>query len=158
MKETVRNIKSKDGKAELNENSRNNKKILKINRLKKNYFVHVKWLTLLKKWEENSVEVIVLNGIKWLNEKNIEEQLGRANLPALTRRYPSKYSTHKRELVGEPKKQPNRMFLYEGLTMKIMMDCRTVESCDFTRRLGFNFHDVINTKEQTVLQAIKDAS
>ena len=39
-----------------------------------------------KKWGKNGVEVIVLNGIKWLNEKNIGEQLGHSNLPALTRK------------------------------------------------------------------------
>ena len=37
------------------------------------------------------------------------------------------------------------------------MDCRTTESCKFKRKLGFQLHDVINTKEQTVLESIKDA-
>ena len=37
------------------------------------------------------------------------------------------------------------------------MDCRTNESCSLERNLGFNLHDVINTKEQTVLRSIKDA-
>ena len=37
------------------------------------------------------------------------------------------------------------------------MDCRTVESCKFKRNLGFTRHDVINTKEQTVINSIKDA-
>ena len=37
------------------------------------------------------------------------------------------------------------------------MDCRTDESCRLKRNLGFNLHDVINTKEQTVLRSIKDA-
>ena len=37
------------------------------------------------------------------------------------------------------------------------MDCRTDESCNFKRNLGFRLHDVINTKEQTVLKPIKDA-
>ena len=37
------------------------------------------------------------------------------------------------------------------------MDCRTHESCNFKRSLGFRLHDVINTKEQTVLKPIKDA-
>ena len=34
------------------------------------------------------------------------------------------------------------------------MDCRTGKSCNLKRTLG---HDVINTKEQTVLKSIKDA-
>ena len=37
------------------------------------------------------------------------------------------------------------------------MDCRTVESCKLKRNLGFTRHDVINTKEQTVINSIKDA-
>ena len=37
------------------------------------------------------------------------------------------------------------------------MDCRTDESCSLKKNLGFNLHDVINTKEQTVLNLIKNA-
>ena len=37
------------------------------------------------------------------------------------------------------------------------MDCRADESCNLKRNLGFRLHDVINTKEQTVLPSIKDA-
>ena len=37
------------------------------------------------------------------------------------------------------------------------MDCRTDESCNLKRNLGFRLNDVINTKEQTVLKSIVDA-
>ena len=37
------------------------------------------------------------------------------------------------------------------------MDCRTDESCNLKKNLGFTLHDVINTKEQTVINSIKDA-
>ena len=37
------------------------------------------------------------------------------------------------------------------------MNGRTDESCNFKRNLGFTLHDVINTKEQTVINSIKDA-
>ena len=37
------------------------------------------------------------------------------------------------------------------------MDYRTDESCNIKRNLGFTLHDVINTKEQTVINSIKDA-
>ena len=37
------------------------------------------------------------------------------------------------------------------------MGCRTDESCNLKRNLGVNLHDVINTKEQTVLRSIKEA-
>ena len=36
------------------------------------------------------------------------------------------------------------------------MHCRTPESCQFKRSLGFKLHNVINCKEQTVLKSIKD--
>ena len=36
------------------------------------------------------------------------------------------------------------------------MDCRTVETCSFKRRLGFNLHHVISTKQQTIIRSIKD--
>ena len=39
------------------------------------------------------------------------------------------------------------MFLREDLALKIIMDCRTVK-----KNLGFNLLDVINTKEQAVLE------
>ena len=36
------------------------------------------------------------------------------------------------------------------------MDCRTDESCNFKRDLGFTLHDVIKTKEQTVINSKKN--
>ena len=37
------------------------------------------------------------------------------------------------------------------------MDCGTDESCNLKRKLRFTLHDVLNTKEQTVINSIKDA-
>ena len=37
------------------------------------------------------------------------------------------------------------------------MDCRKDGSCNLKRNLGFRLHDVINTKEQTVLKSVKNA-
>ena len=37
------------------------------------------------------------------------------------------------------------------------MNSKTTESLKFKKRLGFNLHDVVNAKEQTVLGAIKKA-
>ena len=39
-------------------------------------------------WQENGVEVITFNKEKWLNETNIEEQLGRSCLRNITTQYP----------------------------------------------------------------------
>ena len=108
--------------------------------------------------ENNDMEVIA-DGVNtlWLNEKHIEEQLGHKNLSAITSKYDKIYKKHRYELVDKPIKQPNRRFLRIDLPLKTIKDCRTVESCSLKRNLGFNLHDVINTKEQTVLKSIKDA-
>ena len=37
------------------------------------------------------------------------------------------------------------------------MDCRTDKSCNLKRNLGFTLHNIINTKEQTVINSIKYA-
>ena len=37
------------------------------------------------------------------------------------------------------------------------MGCRTDESCNLKRNLGFTLQDMINTKEQTLINSIKDA-
>ena len=67
------------------------------------------------------------------------------------------YKKHRHELVDKPKKQPNRRFLRSDLALKIIINCRTDESCNLKRNLGFRLLDMINTKEQTVLKSIKDA-
>ena len=35
------------------------------------------------------------------------------------------------------------------------MDCRTDKSCSFKKKLWFKLHDVIYTKEQTIINSIK---
>ena len=36
------------------------------------------------------------------------------------------------------------------------MDCRTDKSCSFKKKSGFQLYDVIDTKEQTIINSIKD--
>ena len=43
------------------------------------------------------------------------------------------------------------MYAHEGIIIPVIMHCRTPESCKFKRSLGFKLHNVINCKEQTVL-------
>ena len=109
-------------------------------------------------FENNGIEVIVdtVNAL-WLNERHIGEQLGHENLPSVTNKYDKIYKKRRYELVDESIKQPYRNFLHIDLVLKIINDCRTDESCNLKRNLGFKLHDVINTKEQTVINSIKDA-
>ena len=110
-----------------------------------------KWLILTKKtYENNGIEVIV-DGIDMLcsNEKHIEEKLGHKNLPVIINKYDPVYKKHRNELVDKT--------IRSDLALKVIMDCRTDESCNLERNLGFRLHDVINTKEKTVINSIKDA-
>ena len=108
--------------------------------------------------ENNDIEVII-DGVNtlWLNERPREKKLSHKNLPAITNKYDKIYKKHRYELVDEPIKQPNRRFFLIYVALTITMDCRKDESCSLKRNLGFNLHDVINTKQQTVLRSIKDA-
>ena len=102
-----------------------------------------------KTYENNGIEVIKDKlGKLWLNERHVQEQLRHKNLPALTNKYDEIYKKCRYEL-NEPTKQSHRRFIHVDLALKVIMDCRTVESCNFKRNFGFTLHDVINTKEQT---------
>ena len=108
--------------------------------------------------ENNGIEAIVDSmGNLWLNEKHIEEELGHKNFPVVTNKYDPIYKKYRYELVNDPEKQPNRRFLRSDLALKIIMNCRTDKSFNLKRNLGFNLHEVINTKEQIVLESIKEA-
>ena len=79
----------------------------------------------------NNIEAIIDGiGKLWLNEKHIEEKLGHKHLPVITNKYDQVYKKHRYELVNKPKKQPNRRFLRSDLALKVIMDCRTDESCN----------------------------
>ena len=109
-------------------------------------------------YENNGIEVITDKFSKlWLNERHVQQQLGLKNLPALTNKYDEEYKKCRYELIDDPIKQSNRRFIRNDLALKIIMDCRIDESCNLKRNLGFALHDVINTKEQTVINSIKDA-
>ena len=101
-----------------------------------------------KKWCRN-----VFNGIKWLNEMNIEDQLKPSNLP-VTLQYSSELRKQRQELQNFGKYQPCRRFLEEDFAIQIIMDCRTTPAVNFQTRLGFKQHDPIMTQEQSILSKI----
>ena len=109
-------------------------------------------------YENNGIEVITDElGALWLNERHVQQQLGHKNLSALTNKYDKQYKKCRSEL-NESKKQSYRRFIHNDLALKIIMDCRTDESCNFFfKKIEFKLHDVVNTKEQTVINSIKDA-
>ena len=115
------------------------------------------FITKKKTLENNGIKVIVdsVNAL-WLNEKNIEEISGHKNLPAISNKYDKIYEKRRYELVNKQIKQWNRRFLHINLALKIIMDRRTDKSCSLKKNLGFKLYDVINTKEETIINSIKD--
>ena len=49
------------------------------------------------------------------------------------------------------------VYAHEDVIILVMMHCRTPELCKFKRSLRFKLYDVINCKEQTASESIKDA-
>ena len=100
-----------------------------------------------KTYENNGIEVITDKlGKLWLNERHVQEQLRHKNVPALTNKYDEKNKKCRYEL-NESTKQSHRRFIHVHLALKVIMDCRTVESCNFKRNLGFILHGVIILKD-----------
>ena len=111
-------------------------------------------------YENNDIEVITDKFCElWLSKRHAQQKLELKNLPALTNKYSEEYKKCRYELIDDPLKQSCRRFIRNDLALKIIMDCRTDESCNLKRNLGFKLHviNVIDTKEQTVINSIKDA-
>ena len=85
-----------------------------------------------KTCERNGIETIVDNdGILLLNEKHIEERLDHKDLQEITIGYNSNYRKLRYELVEEPKKEVNRIFVDEKLEIKVIIDCRKTTTRKF---------------------------
>ena len=82
----------------------------------------------------------------------MEIKTGHSNLPTITNKYNPMYKKCKYEFVDKPKNQPCRRFIRNNLAGKVIMNLRTLKSCEFKRKLGFN------VKQQTVTETTKDAS
>ena len=107
-----------------------------------------------KTWGESGVEITVFKGNKWLHGKHIETQLGNANLPAVTNKYPSKYKKQPQELQNCGNYQACRRILKEEFPKHIIMDRNTTPAVLFRAKLGFKQNDPIMTQEQSVLSKI----
>ena len=86
-----------------------------------------------------------------LVDKEIKDKFQTNNL---TGEQIKKYKRHGLELIDGKK----FAYAHEGIIIPVIMHYRTPESCKPKRSLGFKLHDVINSKEQTVLESIKDTS
>ena len=98
-----------------------------------------------------SVEVVIFNGKKWLNEKHIEDQLKQSNLQAITLQDSPKLRKQRQEIQYCGDNQPCRKLLQEDFAVQIKMDCRTTPAVRFRAKLGFNQQDPLMTQEQSIL-------
>ena len=91
---------------------------------------------------------------KTLDDKNIHDPVDKKIQSKfnLTHEKIKKYKRHGSELIDGEK----FVYAYEGIIIPVTMHCSTPEWCKFKRSLGFKLHDVINCKEQTVLESKKD--
>ena len=91
-----------------------------------------------KTYERNSVKTMVDNDeILWLNKKHIEEGLDHINLWKVTIKCHLDHKKNRFELVDEPKKQSNRIFIDGKLTITVIMECRKTSAYKFRTKLGF---------------------
>ena len=90
--------------------------------------------------------------VKSIHDLIDKEIKGKFKTNNLTDERIKKYKKHGSELTDDEK----FMYAHEGAVISVIMHCSTPESSKFKRNLGFKLHDVINYKEKTVLESIKD--
>ena len=115
---------------------------IKVNETDNKSVLRIKMFEIQKKLDVKNIYDLVDKEIK-----------GKFKTNNLTDERSKKYKTHGSELIDGEK----FMYAHEGFIIPVIMHCRTPESCKCKRNLGFKLHDVINCKEQTVLESIKDA-
>ena len=71
-------------------------------------------------WQKIGVEIIILDKVKWLNKKHIEEQLQYSNLKTITTKYPL-YLRKERQELQECLKEPCRKFLIENFAVQTII-------------------------------------
>ena len=98
--------------------------------------INIKMAATTKETYENNGNEVITDKISelWLNERHIQKQLGLKNLPALTSKYDKEYKKNRSEL-NESTKQSHRRFIRVDLALKVIMDCKTDESCKFFKKV-----------------------
>ena len=92
--------------------------------------------------------------MKWLNERNIKDQLKHSNLAAVTLQYSSELRKQSQELQDCGNHQLSRRFLKEDFAMQIIMGCRTTPAVTFRTKLGFRQPDPIMTQKSQYCQKL----
>ena len=113
-------------------------------------------MNLVLKHGKNGIEITEDdNSSLWLNEKHMEEVLDLTNVTVIANNMTQIIKNT--DLNQQINEIINQRFLYNDLALKVIIDSRTNESCNFKRKLQFNPIDITNTEKQRILKAIKDA-
>ena len=106
--------------------------------------------------------------VLWIKMHHIQDKLGVKNMSDLTikaikciyeTKTPTKEQFKKHKKFGkEFRDDLTGIYIQGGLALSIIMDCRTSTAIEFRTKLGFNQHDLIMAKEQSVLTKIKKVS
>ena len=105
-----------------------------------------------KTYERNGVETVLDNdGILWLHENYIEEELDHKNFLEFATKYHSSHRKHNFGLVDETNKTTQQNFYTKGIRDQSNTDCKTTVAYKLRTRVGFKQYDVILTNEQSVL-------
>ena len=103
----------------------------------------------------------------WLRNKDIRKKIGVKNIDDLIdKEIKSKFKTDKatKQKIKEYKRHGSKiiddekfMYTHEDIIMLIIMNCRvsTPKAVEFRFELGFKQHDIVLSKEQSVIWKIK---
>ena len=78
-----------------------------------------------------------------MSDLTIKAIKGIYNTRNLTEKQIKKYKRYGKEFIDNL----TGMYIREDLALPIIINCRTTESCNFKRKLGFNLHDAIDIKQ-----------
>ena len=110
-------------------------------------------------WENRSIEAINyidVNSIYFqFDEKHTETGIVYSDLPVVTIKCDQKYKKCRFELpVDEPKYQPFKRFVRNGLAKELVKTLREDKIDAFRRSLEFNVIDALNSKQEALTKTI----
>ena len=82
-------------------------------------------------WRKNDVEVIEYGGKIWINQEQLQEKLGIANIADRTQYYSNKFKKLRCEIQECAKYQPCRMSIENTLAVEITMSAVKTQAAIF---------------------------
>ena len=127
------------------------KKKSKILKLLWNRLFKYGWYKQKNVWKNGTKIIADNDGILWSNEKQMEQGLEHKNLWEITTKYHLSHKKHRYELVDEPKKQSNWIFMDEKVAIKVIMDFRATAANEFrTIQCHFNKRTISANKNENI--------